>query len=86
MKRGKYNSIVYRGITDDPDTWGMCCNKEMAYRCAEEWWDREGRRNYYLEKFMEFLYKGLILSIKVGVTLFIVFAIIFEFLFGYTIK
>lgn len=34
-----YPPEVYRGITDDEDTWGMCCSKEMAYRCAEEYWD-----------------------------------------------
>lgn len=34
-----YPPEVYRGITDDKDTWGMCCSKEMAYRCAEEYWD-----------------------------------------------
>lgn len=34
-----YPPEVYRGITDDESTWGMCCSKEMAYRCAEEYWD-----------------------------------------------
>ena len=34
-KPKKYPSRIYNGITDDPDTWGMCCSKEMAYRCAE---------------------------------------------------
>lgn len=34
-----YPPEVYRGITDEEDTWGMCCSKEMAYRCAEEYWD-----------------------------------------------
>lgn len=34
-----YPPEVYRGITDDESTWGMCCSKEMAYRCAEEYLD-----------------------------------------------
>lgn len=38
-KDKKYPPEVYRGITDDESTWGMCCSKEMAYRCAEEYWD-----------------------------------------------
>ena len=35
-----YPSSVYFGITDDPDTWGMCCSEEMARKCAEENYQR----------------------------------------------
>lgn len=34
-----YPPQVYSGISDDPDSWGMCCSKEMAHRCAESHWD-----------------------------------------------
>ena len=35
----KYPESLYSGITDDPDTWGMCCSEEQARRCAEAWYD-----------------------------------------------
>lgn len=43
MKEKKYPAHVYRGITGDPDTWGMCCSEEMARLCAEEHYDRNRR-------------------------------------------
>lgn len=45
-----YPPEVYRGITDDESTWGMCCSKEMAYRCAEEYWD--STHNFNLGKIL----------------------------------
>lgn len=39
MPMKKYPAHVYRGITSDPDTWGMCCSEEMARKCAEEYYD-----------------------------------------------
>lgn len=35
----KYPESLYSGITDDPDSWGMCCSEEQARRCAEAWYD-----------------------------------------------
>lgn len=35
----KYPESLYSGITDDPDTWGMCCSEEQARKCAEAWYD-----------------------------------------------
>lgn len=35
----KYPESLYSGITDDPDTWGMCCSEEQARHCAEAWYD-----------------------------------------------
>lgn len=36
-----YPPSVYFGITDDPETWGMCCSEEMARKCAEEHYDEQ---------------------------------------------
>ena len=35
----RYPPQVYSGISDNPDSWGMCCSEEMARRCAEQHWD-----------------------------------------------
>lgn len=37
----RYPPQVYSGISDDPDSWGMCCSEEMARRCAEQHWDAQ---------------------------------------------
>lgn len=37
----KYPESLYSGITDDPDTWGMCCSEEQARHCAEAWYDNQ---------------------------------------------
>ena len=46
-KYDDYPSSVYSGITDDPESWGMCCSKEMAYKCAEEYYDTYIRKDKY---------------------------------------
>lgn len=50
-----YPPEVYRGITDDESTWGMCCSKEMAYRCAEEYWDSTHTYSFSEKLFLSFL-------------------------------
>lgn len=37
----RYPPQVYSGISDDPNSWGMCCSEEMARRCAEQHWDAQ---------------------------------------------
>lgn len=37
----KYPENLYSGISDDSDSWGMCCGEEEARRCAEDWYDRQ---------------------------------------------
>lgn len=39
-----YPDSVYEGITSDPDTWGMCCDEEMARECAEEYYLRTRKK------------------------------------------
>lgn len=39
----EYPKNLYDGITDDPDSWGMCCSREAAEQCAREWYDRYHR-------------------------------------------
>lgn len=46
-KYDDYPSSVYSGIADDPESWGMCCSKEMAYKCAEEYYDTYIRKDKY---------------------------------------
>ena len=36
-----YPPQAYSGISDNPDSWGMCCSEEMARRCAEQHWDAQ---------------------------------------------
>lgn len=53
----KYPDEVYAGIhPNDENSWGMCCSYEMAYRCAEEHYDRERK------EFRSFMIKALIIS------------------------
>ena len=37
----RYPPQAYSGISDNPDSWGMCCSEEMARRCAEQHWDAQ---------------------------------------------
>ena len=46
-KYSDYPASLYADITDDPDSWGMCCSKEMAYKCAEEYYDNYIRKGKY---------------------------------------
>ena len=46
-KYNDYPASLYADITDDPDSWGMCCSKEMAYKCAEEYYDSYIRKDKY---------------------------------------
>ena len=60
-----YPSSVYSGITDDPDSWGMCCSKEMAYKCAEDYYD------IYVRKDKNYLIKMICLGVFVVVLMMI---------------
>ena len=32
----KYPDGYFDDITDDPNSWGMCCSREMAIECAKD--------------------------------------------------
>ena len=61
----KYPNWLYDGITDDSDSWGMCCSKETARKCAEEYYDRHMRRNNWTQAFVFFILP-IMLIIAVG--------------------
>lgn len=57
-KYENYPASLYADITDNPDSWGMCCSKEMAYKCAEEYYDnyiRKKKSDWLLFFFVLFL-------------------------------
>lgn len=69
-KKKKYPDNVYFGITDNENTWGMCCSKEMAYRCAEEHWENTYKKSIIFTIFL------ITISIVGGLSLGIVSGLI----------
>ena len=62
LKDNRYPKEIYSGITDNPDSWRMCCSKEMARRCAED--------NYKLsqrEKHKEIIWFKKVIILSIGV-------------------
>lgn len=41
-----YPKWYFDEITDDPNSWGMCCDKERAIECAKEHFDRYERHKW----------------------------------------
>ena len=74
-----YPPSVYNNITDDPDTWGMCCSKEMAYKCAEEYYDR------YMRHIDKHKHRDEMIK-KIGLVFFIVSPLLLVVLFLLNMK
>lgn len=48
----KYPRHLYDDITDNENSWGMCCSKEMAQKCAEDWYRNGGWKEYWGERLL----------------------------------
>lgn len=66
----KYPESLYSGITDDPDTWGMCSSEEQARRCAEAWYDNQ------IKEDRKFGIIGFSVSAVVAITLIVIVAVV----------
>lgn len=66
----KYPESLYSGITDDPDTWGMCCSEEQARRCAEAWYDMRMKED------RKFGIIGFSVSAAVAIALIVIVAVV----------
>lgn len=67
----KYPDFVYKGITDNENSWGMCCSREMAEECAEEYY-----KNNKMKMFKEEVLDDIVASFFVFIMKIIAFIII----------
>lgn len=65
------DSNKYSGITDNPDSWGMCRSEKSAKRCADEYYDMvDNSEKEDLVQLIIVLLLGLVfiaVSIKLGI-------------------
>lgn len=80
MKKRRYPPDIYRNITDDPDTWGMCCSKEAARSCAEAYYDDTERIHSFKDVILAFILSivmAMMHTMQAGIMMFLPVIIIY---------